>query len=90
MIVTILVILGSIGFLVFQDAWDNFKGRRFRLQTHTKLVVVVTLIILVSGTMGITILEWNNPQTLQPSEYRRTPGHGAFPRDVPDRGLYDH
>ena len=66
LIVTILVILGSIGFLVFQDAWDNFKGRRFRLQTHTKLVVVVTLIILVSGTMGITILEWNNPQTLQP------------------------
>ena len=66
LIVTTLVILGSIGFLVFQDAWDNLKGHRFRLQTHTKLVVVVTLIILASGTVGITILEWNNPQTFQP------------------------
>ncbi len=65
-IVTILVILGSIGFLVFQDAWDNIKGNRFRLQTHTKLVIVVTLLILVAGTVGITILEWNNPRTLQP------------------------
>ncbi len=65
-IVTILVLLGSIGFLVFQDAWDNIKGHRFRLQTHTKLVAVVTLLVLASGTVGITILEWNNPRTLQP------------------------
>lgn len=65
-IVTVLVILGSIGFLVFQDAWDNIKGKRFRLQTHTKIVVVVTLLILASGTAGITVLEWNNPRTLQP------------------------
>ncbi len=66
LIVTVLVVLGSIGFLVFQDAWDNFKGARFRFQTHTKLVIVVTLLVLVSGTVGITILEWNNPRTLQP------------------------
>ena len=64
LIVTILIILGSIGFFVFQDAWDNFKGRRFRFQTHTKLVVVVTLVLLASGTLGITILEWNNDRTL--------------------------
>ncbi len=66
LIVTILVILGSIGFPVFQDAWDNVKGQRFRLQTHTKLVVMVTLLMLAAGTAGITILEWNNPRTLQP------------------------
>ena len=65
-IVTILIILGSIGFLVFQDVWDNFQGERFRLQTHTKLVLSVTVILLVMGTAGITILEWNNPKTLQP------------------------
>ena len=66
LIVTVLVILGGIGFLVFQDVWDNIKGHRFRFRTHTKLVVVVTLILLVSGTVGITLLEWNNPHTLQP------------------------
>lgn len=66
LIVTILIVFGSIGFLVFQDAWDNFTGKRFRFQTHTKLVVVVTLVLLVSGTLGITILEWNNPRTFEP------------------------
>lgn len=66
LIVTILVILGSIGFLVFQDAWDNYTGRRFRFQTHTKLVVVVTLALLIVGTLGITILEWNNSRTFEP------------------------
>jgi len=66
LIVTILIILGSIGFLVFQDLWDNFTGQRFRLQTHTKIVLSVTLILLVMGTLGITIMEWNNPQTFQP------------------------
>lgn len=66
LIVTILVVLGSIGFLVFQDTWDNITGKRFRFQTHTKLVVVVTLVLLMVGTLGITILEWNNTQTLQP------------------------
>ncbi|MDT7043438.1 TrkH family potassium uptake protein [Candidatus Nitronereus thalassa] len=66
MIVTILVIFGSIGFIVFQDLWDNFTARRFRFQTHTKLVVVVTLVLLVSGTLGIMILEWNNPRTFGP------------------------
>ena len=66
LIVTILVVLGSIGFLVFQDTWDNITGKRFRFQTHTKLVVVVTLVLLLVGTLGITILEWNNTQTFQP------------------------
>ncbi len=64
-IATILIILGSIGFLVFQDVWDNFKGHRFRLQTHTKLVLSVTVVILLIGTLGIMVLEWNNPKTFQ-------------------------
>jgi len=64
-IITILVIFGSMGFLVFEDLLDNFRGKRFRLQTHTKLVLVTTLILILVGTLGITILEWNNPSTFQ-------------------------
>ena len=66
LIITPLVILGSIGFLVFEDLLDNFRGRRFRLWTHTKLVIVTTGILIVGGTLGIALLEWNNPATLQP------------------------
>jgi trk system potassium uptake protein TrkH len=65
-IVTTLVILGSIGFLVFEDLLDNIQGRRFRFNTHTKLVVVTTGILLGVGTFGIAMLEWNNPATMQP------------------------
>ena len=64
-IVTTLVILGSIGFLVFEDLIDNIRGRRFRFRTHTKLVVVTTGILIAIGTFGIAMLEWNNPATLQ-------------------------
>ena len=65
MIMTILVILGSIGFLVFEDVIDNMKGRRFRFQTHTKLVVITTGIVILVGTVGIAVLEWANPATFQ-------------------------
>lgn len=65
-IVTSLVILGSIGFLVFEDILDNYRGTRFRFGTHTKLVVTTTGILIAVGTLGITLLEWNNPATLQP------------------------
>jgi trk system potassium uptake protein TrkH len=64
-IVTILVILGSIGFLVFEDIRDNYRGTRFRFGTHTKLVVTTTGILIAVGTLGIALLEWNNPATLQ-------------------------
>ena len=68
-IITILVIFGSIGFLVFEDILDKFRGHRFRLQTHTKLVLVTTTILIVVGTLGITILEWNNPATFQSASF---------------------
>jgi len=65
LVITALVILGSIGFLVFQDVIDNIKGMRFRLQTHTKLVLIMTGILIVVGTAGIAMLEWANPATFQ-------------------------
>ncbi|MGD9851315.1 MAG: TrkH family potassium uptake protein [Nitrospirales bacterium] len=63
--ITALIILGSIGFLVFDDLLDNYHRRRFRFRTHTKLVVVTSLILILGGTLGILILEWNNPNTFQ-------------------------
>ena len=62
-IVTVLVIFGSIGFLVFEDIIDNLNGTRFRLQTHTKLVLITTGTLILVGTIGIAGLEWHNPAT---------------------------
>ncbi|MEW6543307.1 MAG: TrkH family potassium uptake protein [Nitrospirota bacterium] len=63
LVVTTLIILGGIGFLVFRDVLDNLKGSRFRLQTHTKLAGLVTIILLVVGTVGIWTLELGNART---------------------------
>ncbi|MDX1411242.1 MAG: potassium transporter TrkG, partial [Nitrospirales bacterium] len=68
-IVSVLVIFGSIGFLVFEDVIDYFKGRRFRLQTHTKLVLITTGTVIAIGTLGIAWLEWANPHTFQPLNF---------------------
>jgi len=65
-IVTTLVILGSIGFLVFEDLLHNFRGTRYRFSTHTKLVLTTTGLLIGVGTLVIAMLEWNNPATLQP------------------------
>ncbi len=65
LIITTLVILGSIGFLVFEDMVDNMTGRRVRFQTHTKLVVITTGILIIIGTVGITVLEWGNTSAFQ-------------------------
>ena len=65
-VITILIMLGGIGFLVFQDVIDNVTGRRLRLQTQTKLVIVVSLVLLTAGTAVVWTLEWNNPRTFLP------------------------
>ena len=64
-IITVLVIFGSIGFLVFEDVFDYLKGARFRLQTHTKLVLITTAMVILVGTFGIAGLEWANTNAFQ-------------------------
>jgi len=66
LVTTTLIILGGIGFLVYRDVIENLRGQRFRFQTHTKLAMLVTVLLLVGGTVGIWGLELNNPTTLAP------------------------
>src|SRR5438552_7381660 len=55
-----LIILGGIGFIIFRDLLDNVHGARFRLSTHTKLALLVTLLLIVGGTVGIWAVEAQN------------------------------
>jgi trk system potassium uptake protein TrkH len=64
--VSLLIILGGLGFLVFRDLLDNLHGQRFRLSTHTKLVLVVSGALILGGTIGIWGFEIHNPKTLGP------------------------
>ena len=58
-----LIVLGGLGFAVLADVLD--KGRRpRRFALHTKIVLVTTVFLLVSGTLFFMLAEWNNPMTL--------------------------
>ena len=57
-----LVIIGGLGFLVWQDVVTN---RRFKkLSVYTRLVLLTTGVLLALGTALFAMTEWNNPETI--------------------------
>ena len=57
-----LVVIGGLGFLVWQDLSENRAFRK--CSVYTRLVLVTTLGLLLLGWVVICLLEWNNPDTL--------------------------
>lgn len=60
--ISLLVIIGGIGYFVFLDIYDS-KGFR-RLSLHSKLVLIISGLLLVLGFVFVLILEYNNSNTL--------------------------
>ncbi|HAQ41309.1 MAG TPA: Trk family potassium uptake protein [Clostridiales bacterium] len=57
-----LIVVGGIGFYVF---WDIYASRNFHMLTlHSKLVLIVTVFLLVGGTVLMFALEHDNPGTM--------------------------
>lgn len=57
-----LIVTGGLGFYVWTELGKRLHGGRFSV--HTKLVLVITAILLVGGTALFACLEWNNPDTI--------------------------
>ena len=59
---SLLVIIGGLGYLV----WDEIVRIRSpkKWSVYTKLVLITTGALLVLGAVGIYITEWSNPETL--------------------------
>ena len=57
-----LLILGGLGWAIVGDLFTGRRWRRFALET--KLVLLVTISLLVVGTVLIGAIEWENPATL--------------------------
>lgn len=62
LVITFLFIMGGIGFTVILDVWG--KRRWEDLSLHTKIVLSVTAMLIVVGSIMIFALEYNNPATL--------------------------
>ncbi|MDQ0247751.1 trk system potassium uptake protein TrkH [Bacillus fengqiuensis] len=60
--ITMLFMLGGIGFFVIAEVFE--KRNIKKLSLHTKIVLLFTLLINVVSTLVIFALEFNNPATL--------------------------
>lgn len=60
--ISILIIIGGLGFAVILEIF-NYRNAK-RVSTHTKLVLLVTTILLVGGTLVMFLLEYKNPNTI--------------------------
>ena len=64
-IIALLIICGGLGFVV----WQNIRRRiceKKRLDVYSRLVLLITGLLVVLGTAVIAAAEWNNPETLGP------------------------
>ena len=68
----LLIIIGGLGFTVWDDIVENIKNRKkfHQLTVHTKIVLLLTVILLVSGTLLILFFECNNEQTMKNDIWR--------------------
>ncbi|PAF18399.1 TrkH family potassium uptake protein [Terribacillus saccharophilus] len=60
---TTLLLLGGIGFIVVADIFQKRKTRK-RLMLHTKVVLWMSAVLVVSGTILIFLLEYGNQATI--------------------------
>ncbi len=57
-----LIVVGGLGFFVWDDL---YRHRHFReLSVHTRLVLLMTAFLIVGGAVLFALLEWENPATL--------------------------
>ncbi len=57
-----LVVLGGLGFFVWEEVARVRKFKKFSV--YTKLVLIITGSLLLFGTAAFAVLEWNNPATI--------------------------
>lgn len=58
----LLIIIGGLGFIVWKDLYDYRRQRILYL--HTKIVLIITSILLVFGFIFFFVAEYANPETM--------------------------
>lgn len=74
--IMLLIIIGGLGFIVWNDLMAWRKTRTLLL--HTKVVLLVTAFLLLLGTACFLLFEWNNPATLQSMSLKEKIGAGCL------------
>ncbi len=61
--IALAVVLGGLGFPVILEVLRQ-RRRPARWSIHTRLTLVMTAVLIVGGTLFVTVAEWSNPGTL--------------------------
>ena len=59
-IISFLIVTGGIGFIVLQDISRRMRGKRRALSYHSKLILVVSAVLVLSGAAAYLFLESGN------------------------------
>lgn len=62
MVLSILIIIGGLGFTVWSELYTCKSIRRVSI--HSKMVLLITTGLVVGGTLLMFLFEHNNPQTI--------------------------
>lgn len=60
---TMLIILGGIGFLVWSEVINFARGKQ-KLSVYSKFVIAITAVLLSLGAILFALFEWNNDATI--------------------------
>lgn len=63
MVISLLIILGGLGFLVLSECYNYYK-KRSRVSIHTRLVLISTVVCLLLGMGVLLIFEWENNKSI--------------------------
>lgn len=63
MVISALIIIGGLGFAVWIEIYNYKKGSN-KLSIHSKLVILMTVLLLFGGFVLMFIFEYSNPATI--------------------------
>lgn len=58
--IALLIIIGGIGFLVLVEVWQFLANRTAKLSLHSKIVLIMTSILIICGIAGFWFIEKHN------------------------------
>lgn len=63
----VLIVIGGLGYTVWRQLLDHAKNRipLARLSLHSKVVLLLTFVLIFGGMLLFLVAEWSNPHTLQ-------------------------
>ena len=62
LVIVFLILAGGIGFLVWRDLFARLKGKR--IGSYTKMILIVSAVMVAGGAVFFAACEWNNPESL--------------------------